>query len=426
MTEPKSSIWNLLNERSIIVTTIAVTALLWAFNQISTFATVVTAGVTTLLLFQLEVKRRLERLERRRIDAQEKRLNRRKGIKSLRASALNNLPSPILIVDDNNTISFANDTAKELLGDKIVSDDVFLYLRQSSFVTALGEVLQGNYAQSGAIRYTTSQDRSFDLTISPILGKKLDGGKRLQAMVFFFEVTSLLRIEQMRVDFVANASHELRTPLTTITGFIETLQGPAADDPEAQKRFLQIMQRESDRMKRLIDDLLSLSRIEMSRHDVPDEEVDINSLIKATVNACEPSATDRGISFSLELDEVNNRVIGDSDQLTQVLLNLLGNAAKYADRETAVHVSTSLDPLTSDYLNVTIRDEGPGISAEHLGRLTERFYRVDTARSRKMGGTGLGLAIVKHILLRHSSELDIKSQIGTGTSFSFKLATLQN
>lgn len=423
MTEQKSPIWNLLNERSIIVTIIAVMALLWAFDQINTLATVISGGVTTLLLIQLEVKRRLEHLERRRIEAQEKRINRRKGIKSLRASALNNLPSPILMVDDTNVISFANDAARELLGEQIVSDDVFLYLRQSSFVNALGEVLEGKSVQTGAIRYTNSQDRSFDLTISPVSGKKTDGSKRLQAMVFFFEVTSLLRTEQMRVDFVANASHELRTPLTTITGFIETLLGPAADDPDAQKRFLQIMQRESDRMKRLIDDLLSLSRIEMSRHDIPDEEIDVNSLIKATANACEPAAAERGISMSLELDEDNARIIGDSDQLTQVFINLLGNAAKYADRDTTVHVVTNIDPLASDYLLVTIRDEGPGISAEHLGRLTERFYRVDTARSRKMGGTGLGLAIVKHILLRHSAQLEIKSQIGAGTSFSFKLPT---
>jgi two-component system phosphate regulon sensor histidine kinase PhoR len=294
-------------------------------------------------------------------------------------------------------------------------------LRQSSFVKALEEVLTGHSVQSGAIRYTNSQDRSFDLTISPIAGTKPDGSKRIQAMVFFFEVTSLLRTEQMRVDFVANASHELRTPLTTITGFIETLQGPAADDPDAQKRFLAIMQRESDRMKRLIDDLLSLSRIEMSRHDAPDEVVDINSIIKATVNACAPSGAERGVTFSLELDEEANKVQGDPDQLTQVFLNLLGNAAKYADRDTSVHILTNIDPLSEDQLYVTVRDEGPGISSEHLSRLTERFYRVDTARSRKMGGTGLGLAIVKHILLRHSSQLEIRSQVGVGTTFSFKL-----
>jgi len=421
MTEPKSPFWNMLNERTILVVVAAIIALFWAFNQISLFAALISSGVTAALLIQLEVKRRIEHLQRRRIEAQEKRINRRKGIKSLRASALNSLPSPILMVDDTNIISFANDAAKELLGDQIASDDIFLYLRQSSFVKALGEVLTGHSVQSGAIRYTNSQDRSFDLTISPIAGTKPDGSKRIQAMVFFFEVTSLLRTEQMRVDFVANASHELRTPLTTITGFIETLQGPAADDLDAQKRFLAIMQRESDRMKRLIDDLLSLSRIEMSRHDAPDEIIDINSIIKSTVNACAPSAAERAINFSLELDEHCSKVQGDPDQLTQVFLNLLGNAAKYAERDTSVHIVTNIDPLSKDQLYVTVRDEGPGISSEHLSRLTERFYRVDTARSRKMGGTGLGLAIVKHILLRHSSQLEIRSQVGVGTTFSFKL-----
>jgi len=426
MKEQKTPLWNLLSERTIAVILAFSAALAWAFNQLGLIAAIALAGLSTLLLIQLEVKHRMEELERRRETAQRKRASRRKGIRSLRASALNSLPSPILLVEDSNLISFANEAAVSLLGDAIVNDDIFLYLRQSSFVTALEDVLSGRITNNGAIRYTTSQDRSFNITIAPITGTKPDGSKRIQAMVYFYEVTSLLQTEQMRVDFVANASHELRTPLTTITGFIETLQGPAANDQEAQQHFLGIMQRESDRMKRLIDDLLSLSRIEMLRHVTPETVIDLSSIIKSTINACAPNAKDRGVVFEPSFDEKHSQIIGDGDQLTQVFLNLVGNAGKYADRDSTVFITTSAVSDQTGQLLVTIQDQGPGIAAEHLPRLTERFYRIDTARSRKMGGTGLGLAIVKHILLRHDTQLDIKSQIGVGTTFSFRLQIAAN
>lgn len=426
MKDQKISLMSLLTERSIIVIIAAVTASAWSFNQLSLVAALSIGGLATVLLFQLEIKRRVEELNRRRDTAHKKREQRRKGIRSLRATALNSLPSPILLVDETKLISFANEEAVALLGDGIVNDDVFLYLRQTNFVNALENILAGIEGELGAIRFTNSQDRSFDITIAPIVGTHSDGTKRFQAMIYFHEVTSLLQTEQMRVDFVANASHELRTPLTTITGFIETLQGPAADDPEAQQRFLSIMQRESDRMKRLIDDLLSLSRIEMLRHVAPDTAVDLPSIIKSSVNACAPSAEERGVSFELQLHESVTKIVGDGDQLTQVFLNLIGNAGKYADRDKPVFVTTAIDPSCATALVVTIRDQGPGIAPEHLARLTERFYRVDTARSRKMGGTGLGLAIVKHILLRHDTQLDIRSQPGEGTAFSFKLPVAKN
>jgi len=422
MKEQKTLLWNLMNERTIVVILVSMTALAWAFNQLNLIAALAIAAVSTVLLVQLEVKRRIEELERRREDAQKKRQDRRKGIRSLRASALNSLPSPILLVDEGKQISFANDEAINLLGETILEDDVYLYLRQANFVASLESVLAGTSNNDGAIRYTTSQDRSFDITIAPISGIKPDGSKRLQAMVYFHEVTSLLQTEQMRVDFVANASHELRTPLTTITGFIETLQGPAADDKQAQKRFLSIMQHESDRMKRLIDDLLSLSRIEMLRHVIPDSVVDLSRIVKSAANACKHSSQERGISFNIALNESVSKITGDEDQLIQVFLNLLGNAAKYADKDTCVTISAVPDPSNSQQVIVSIRDQGPGIAPEHLARLTERFYRVDTARSRKMGGTGLGLAIVKHILLRHDTALEIKSQLGVGTVFSFKFS----
>jgi len=411
---------SLLTEKGILIVIIAVMAFLWSINQLSLLALLVIGGTSAGLLIQLEFKRRVEELKIRRVAAQEKRISKEKGVQSLRANALNGVPSPILLINANNIITFANDTAKELLGSEIVTNDVFLYLRQSNFVAALDKVLSNETSDVGAIRYTNSQGRSFDVTLGPVSDSEANSNS-IQAIAFFYEVTSLLRTEQMRVDFVANASHELRTPLTSITGFIETLQGPAQDDMDAHKRFLDIMSREADRMIRLIDDLLSLSQIEMTRHLSPDNVIDIASLVQSIITTFTPRAVKRGITFQTNLADVDlPKVKADADQITQVLVNLIGNATKYADQDTTIHV-TSTPGRNGKNLVLTVRDEGPGISMEHLGRLTERFYRVDTARSRKMGGTGLGLAIVKHILLRHGSQLDIKSQIGHGTAFSFKL-----
>jgi two-component system, OmpR family, phosphate regulon sensor histidine kinase PhoR len=421
MNDKIPTLWTLLSERTIAVLLSALTVLAWAFNILSVIPALIFLVAINLLLLQLSARRRLEDRNRRRKTLDTKRKNLRKGIRSLRASALNSLPAPILLVDETKIISFANDSAKALLGDNITGDDILLYLRQASFTDALTNTLLETKPEDGAIRYTTSYDRSFDITISPVIGVNADGKKRVQAMVYFYEVTSLLQTEQMRVDFVSNASHELRTPLTVITGFIETLLGPAAEDSDARKRFLAIMQRESDRMRRLIDDLLSLSRIEMLRHVTPETQLNINQLILRTLESCSGKAGKRGISFQTVFDKNYSKVIGDDDQLTQVFMNLIGNAAKYADADTIVTLQTNIDPSYPQHLCVSVQDQGPGIPSEHLARLTERFYRVDAARSRKMGGTGLGLAIVKHILLRHDSPLEITSTLGSGTCFKFRL-----
>lgn len=411
----------MLSERSILTVTIAALAMLWAFDQLTIIAFFALAGISGALLLQLEIKRRLEDLKNRRIAAQKKRLDRRNSAKTLRASALNSLPSPILLVDENHQISFANEAAQSLLGHTVVSDDVFLYLRQPNFVDALEATLSGEVVTDTEIRYTSSEERSFDISITSIVRGHVHGKKSAQAMIFFYEVTSLLRAEQMRVDFVANASHELRTPLTTITGFVETLLGSAADDPASHEKFLKIMQREAERMNRLIDDLLSLSRIEMTRHIEPNKIVHIAGLVNEALTACTHVAQERNITFSTNYCAKGSQVVGDGEQMTQVFTNLLGNAAKYADRNTVVHITTSLDPNDEERITLAIADEGPGIAPEHLARLTERFYRVDTARSRKVGGTGLGLAIVKHILLRHRTHLKIESHVGAGTKFAFQL-----
>lgn len=414
----------LLNERTIIVAIVFTLALMWSVGQLTFLGGIIVGAVAAVSLTQLALKRRIEELEKRRALMQERKKAEKPSTVSIGAQALDRLPSPFILVDSTHRITVANMAAKTLLGGDIVGNDVSLYLRQTEFISALETILKHPASEFRVIRHTTSNDRSFDVTIAPV-PQQSSGQEQSGAMIFFYEVTSLIRAEQMRADFVANASHELRTPLTSILGFIETLIGPAADDKDAHQRFLGIMQTEAERMVRLIDDLLSLSRIEMTRYVAPEMDVDIKKLLVNTVSTIAPNAMARNIKFECNIPDDLKPVRGDGDQLTQVLINLLSNASKYCDPDSTVHISAN-SCLDDQKIQILIRDEGPGISEEHLARLTERFYRVDTARSRKMGGTGLGLAIVKHILLRHDSNLEIKSEVGRGTTFRFRLPISKN
>ena len=226
----------------------------------------------------------------------------------------------------------------------------------------------------------------------------------------------------MRADFVANASHELRTPLATLVGFIETLQGPAANDEAARARFLDVMANESGRMTRLIDDLLSLSRIELDKNIRPREIIDLLPLIDnmTTTSAVALDADNRRLD--VRIAEGLSHVVADRDQVLQVLHNLVTNAVKYGRTGTPITLTVeTAKAVQGDVVRIVVADTGDGIAAEHIPRLTERFYRVDTGRSRRLGGTGLGLAIVKHIVERHRGTLEIHSEIGKGTTIAFTL-----
>jgi two-component system phosphate regulon sensor histidine kinase PhoR len=230
-------------------------------------------------------------------------------------------------------------------------------------------------------------------------------------------------VERMRADFVANASHELRTPLSSLIGFIETLRGPAEDDREARTRFLGIMAEQADRMRRLIDDLLGLSRIELTEHQPPTGRVLLAELARGELDAMAPIIAARGARVEAELDEEAVAAPADAGQLGQVLRNLLENALRYGRRGGVVRVSVMPAPPGRPWPSrpgvvLSVQDDGPGIPKEHISRLTERFYRVDKGRSRDEGGTGLGLAIVKHIINRHRGRLLIESEEGTGAIFS--------
>ena len=260
--------------------------------------------------------------------------------------------------------------------------------------------------------------REVRATIVPLDPPLADGGC---ALLVLSDRTRDRAVERMRADFVANASHELRTPLASLIGFIDTLRGPAADDPPAQARFLGIMAEQAARMNRLIDDLLSLSRIELTEHQPPEEAIDLSGLLARLVAGFEPRLTPGGATLELGMEAGLPPVQGDADQLVQVAQNLLDNAVKYGGESGTIRVGLAAAPPGGRWparpgLLLSVADQGPGIGREHLPRLTERFYRVDTRRSRAVGGTGLGLAIVKHVVNRHRGQLAIDSEERVGTT----------
>jgi two-component system, OmpR family, phosphate regulon sensor histidine kinase PhoR len=249
-----------------------------------------------------------------------------------------------------------------------------------------------------------------------------------RVVVLLADRTRERAVERMRADFVANAGHELRTPLASLVGFIETLRGPAADDPAAQRRFLGIMAEQAARMHRLIDDLLGLSRIELVEHQRPTDRVDLIELAGQVAAGFEPALLARKAALAVQVDPALPPVVGDADQLAQVLQNLLDNALKHGGEGVSVRLTAEPAPPGERWparsgVVLTVADTGPGIAREHLPRLTERFYRVDAGRSRAAGGTGLGLAIVKHIVNRHRGQLRIESTVGAGTNFRIWLPT---
>jgi len=329
------------------------------------------------------------------------------------------IPMPCAHVAQTGLIGAINPGLKDLFGAEVLGRHYVTAFRQPTLVDRIEAALTANKAQAGRyIGLEGGRDTTFDVAISPVS----DAGQPAGVLVVFEDRTHLEEASERRSEFVANVSHELRTPLTAIAGFIETLRGPARDDEEARARFLDIMDRETARMNRLVDDLLSLSRVEDVERVRPDDIVDVADIVAAAAAGLAPLAKGRAMTLSVLGCGVRQPASGDADQLTQVFTNLIENAIKYGREGGNVTVElTRLDNaqvLRGPGLRIAVGDEGEGIDARHLGRLTERFYRVDSHRSRGMGGTGLGLAIVKHIVNRHRGRLRIESELGKGSCFT--------
>jgi two-component system, OmpR family, phosphate regulon sensor histidine kinase PhoR len=335
---------------------------------------------------------------------------------------LDAVPVPLVLVGGDERVFHANGAAATLFARSLEGRHYVTALRAPAVLDCIEPVILGRQdrAEGRFLTSDGSREAMWRVTATPV---PLDGS--VGVLVTFEDTTAMQEAGQIRRDFVANVSHELRTPLTALMGFIETLRGAAKDDPAARDRFLGIMEREAGRMNRLVRDLLSLSRVEAEERLRPTDPVDLAAVLRSVVLSLRPVADEAGVPVHLAGAEAPAIVPGDADQLAQVFTNLVENAVKYSGRGATVRVTLGLpdhDPaLRSRAVAVVVADTGEGIEAVHLPRLTERFYRVDSHRSREKGGTGLGLAIVKHIVNRHRGRLKIESTIGEGSRFTVVL-----
>ena len=337
-------------------------------------------------------------------------------------AVLAGLPDPVVALDRRGDVVALNARATAVAPALRPGEPVSLGLRVPEVLEAIRRARASGTAQRVEFSERVPLDRWYEVIVTPISSPGVAANPGL-VLLAFHDLTPLRRVEEMRADFVANASHELRTPLAALSGFIDTLRGSAREDPAARERFLPIMQAQADRMARLIDDLLSLSRIELNAHLRPDKQVDVGAIVRQVADSLQTLARDRNVEVKTIGSSAPLLVPGDRDELIRVFENLVENALKYAASGKRVDIALSVGEGSDGKreARIAVRDRGPGIAPEHLPRLTERFYRVDVSESRAQGGTGLGLALVKHILNRHGGRLTIESAPGQGATFTVHL-----
>jgi len=375
-----------------------------------------TAAVLVVAIFALWLRsRRLSREVDRQTRLAAQQAAELERLRRADAAIVERLPDPLIVLDAEQRVRRANAASRAAFGA-----DANAVLRHPGLRGAIDLAFATGEAQSAELSRPVPVPREVLATVVPLDPPLADGGC---AIVVLSDRTRERAVERTRSDFVANASHELRTPLASLIGFIDTLRGPAADDPPAQQRFLGIMSEQAGRMNRLIDDLLSLSRIELTEHQPPAGLVDLAALLARLVAGFEPRLAVEAVTLETRLAPGLPAVAGDADQLAQVVHNLLDNAVKYGGEGKLVRLELAPAPDGTRWparagVVLSVADHGPGIPREHLPRLTERFYRVDKGRSRAVGGTGLGLAIVRHIVNRHRGQLLIESEEGAGTMVS--------
>ena len=322
-----------------------------------------------------------------------------------------------ILMVESARVTAANQVALRLLGGNIVGQNVRMAFRHAGAIERLSDPDAQHSGHPIRLAGIGQKNQLWDMRIQTM--------GPAQKIVHLADRSGTQAAEKMRVDFVANASHELLTPLAAIKGFIETLDDPAAgEDAATRSRFLGIMAKETDRMQALVRDLMSLSRIEAEKYDPPQTPVDFAQIISETVDQLKTSQKDRGGDISVDIAANVPPVMGDAGQLRQLASNILNNSLKYGCAGTPVTVSL-VQSRSGAMINFTVADVGDGIAPEHIPRLTERFYRVDSGRSRLVGGTGLGLSLVKHIVDRHRGHLEIRSTLGKGTTVSILLPVAQ-
>jgi len=327
------------------------------------------------------------------------------------------VPMAMLLVGPDQRVLAANHAAAILFGLALEGRTCSAFIRHPDFLDGLEACLAEHRRSTARIVLTGKPNEThLALSFTPVATSEGMG-----ALIALDDLSATEHAIAMRRDFVANVSHELRTPLTALVGFIETLRGAARDDPGARDRFLAIMEREAGRMIRLVNDLLSLSRVEADERRRPDQQLDVVGVLRAALASHREAARAAGVDLELDTERDAVKVRADADQLAQVFHNLVENALKYGASGHLVTVRVreiEREPvLRGPAVQIDVIDRGEGIDALHLPRLTERFYRVDSDRSRQKGGTGLGLAIVKHIVNRHRGRFRIESEVGKGSRF---------
>jgi two-component system phosphate regulon sensor histidine kinase PhoR len=333
------------------------------------------------------------------------------------------LPGPAIALDRDTRVIAFNEAATSIAPALHRGEQALITLRMPELVDAIRRAGKRRERQRVEFFERVPLDRWFEAFVTPV-SLPGPGDRRTDILLMTFnDLTPLRRVEEMRADFIANASHELRTPLAALLGFIETLQGPAKNDPVAREKFLGIMQGQAARMARLIDDLLSLSRIELNAHLKPNAAIELAPIVRQVADGLQTLARDRQVEINVVSPAETLVVLGDRDELIRALENLVENALKYgaAGKRVDITLSRANTRAGTPEARIAVRDFGPGIAPEHLPRLTERFYRVDVADSRAQGGTGLGLALVKHVLNRHGGRVTIESTLGQGAAFTMHL-----
>ena len=330
------------------------------------------------------------------------------------------MPDPAIVLDQSSVILNYNAAARNLFDRLRAGLPLEHVNRDPELIAAVSSALSNGEKRIAHLGPRGGAGQRLIATVTPFGGA--DRHSPVAILITIHDQSEQHRLLEMRSDFIANASHELRTPLASVRGFIETLQGPARNDDAARERFLAIMAEQAERMTRLIDDLLLLSRVEEKVNLKPTGRVDLKEVIEDVVRSLTSAADDRYMTITVELSAAPLLAKGDRDELFQVFHNLIENCVKYGRDGGAVRVSSTKSRVLRegafvDQVTVMVADDGPGITPDHLPRLTERFYRVSNEHSRRIGGTGLGLAIVKHVLNRHEGELQIKSTVGIGTTF---------
>jgi two-component system phosphate regulon sensor histidine kinase PhoR len=325
---------------------------------------------------------------------------------------LGQMPVPVMLLDESSKVLFVNESMRGVVGPSVEKKPISAVLRNPDALNAISQTIADGEPATAQFTLPVPIERHYEaycarVSVAPTV-----------IVLVLHDLTAIRRSEQMRADFVANASHELRTPLAAVSGFIDTLRGHAKDDESVRENFLDIMGAQTARMRRLIDDLLSLTRIELNEHVPPNGRVSLEGVVREAVAALEPLSRADRIAVAITARANLPPVIGDRDELIQLFQNLVHNAIKYGREGGRVWINLDITTDGDGQLYASVKDDGEGIPATAVPRLTERFYRVDVKRSRERGGTGLGLAIVKHIVSRHQGRLAIESKPGEGSTFT--------